>query len=489
MLGGGLALANSACGVRGGSITIGLNDEPITMDPALSGAVVDREVLQNIYAKLIDTNAKSQLVPDLATSWSVSDGGKTFTLHLRSGVVFQDGTPFNAQAVKFNLERDLTLKGSVRVSEVNDISSIKVLSPLEVQINLKAPFSQFLYVLTGRTGMMVSPTAAKKWGNNYALHPVGAGPFRFVEHIPQDKIVLARNPHYYAKGEPCLNQVVYKFFINGSARLANLLSNNVQMVYLLDPSTLSEAKANPAVVIKRNPFGWQGIYLNMTKPPFNNLLLRQALADTISRRQLIQVALDGAGVPAFGPIFPGNYAYPGIPAPHQNIAEAKALLKKAGMPGGFTFTLKTATGSANALEAQVIQSMAAQAGIQVKIDQVNFGTLLSQERALDYQGMALGWSGRPWPDGNIYAFVTTGGSFNEEGYSNPKVDSLLNQARTTSSAARQKQLYGQAERILVQQLPIIFLYYPTNLLAYRNTVTNYSNNPDSVIRLTDVWLK
>src|SRR5207244_233076 len=188
---------------RAGRLRGALDADPPNMDPHRSTAAVDRQVYQNLFDKLVDTDENLQIVPMLATAWTISADGKTVTLTLRQGVKFHDGTPFNAEAVKYNFDRmqDPNFP-SARRSEVLPVQKVAVVDPYTVALSLEKPYSPLLYVLTDRAGMMVSPAEARKAGTNFALHPVGTGPFSFMEKIPQDHITLVRNPDYWVKGQP-----------------------------------------------------------------------------------------------------------------------------------------------------------------------------------------------------------------------------------------------------------------------------------------------
>jgi len=191
MVGGLLAMA-SAQGTKGaGTLRAGLDADPPNMDPHRSTAAVDRQVYQSLYDKLVDTDENLKIIPMLATSWTISADGKTVTFNLRQGVKFHDGTPFNAEAVKFNFDRMQDPKfPSARRSEGQPVQKVTVVDPYTVALSLEKPYSPLLYVLTDRAGMMVSPAEAEKAGTNFALHPVGAGPFRFVDKVPQDHVTL-----------------------------------------------------------------------------------------------------------------------------------------------------------------------------------------------------------------------------------------------------------------------------------------------------------
>src|SRR5207237_2397447 len=202
-----------------------LDAGPPYLDPHRAGSAVYRQVFQKLFDKLVDLDGALAIVPMLATSWAVSADGRTVTLRIRQGVTFHDGTPFNADAVKANFDRMQDPRfPSARRSEIRPVESVVAADPYTVQLVLERPYSPLLYVLTDRAGMMVSPAAAQKEGLDYALHPVGTGPFAFVEKIPQDHITLQRNPAYWEKGLPYADRIVFRTISDDSARVANVKS-------------------------------------------------------------------------------------------------------------------------------------------------------------------------------------------------------------------------------------------------------------------------
>jgi peptide/nickel transport system substrate-binding protein len=494
----GLLASGSAQGVRGGTLRIGLDADPPNLDPHRSSAAVDRQVFQSLYDKLLDTDDTLSIVPMLATSWVISPDGRTLTLKLREGVKFQDGTPFDAAAVKFNFDRMRDPKfPSARRSELGPISSVSAVDPFTVQIVLEKPYSPLLYVLTDRAGMMVSPAAAQREGVDFALHPVGTGPFSFVDKVPQDHITLQRNPDYWVKGEPYLDRVIFRPFPDDNARVANLKSGDLEMINLVplpQVKTLAGEAAQPGArfrLLEHGAFQWQGIYLNVTKPPFDNKLLRQALDETIDRAAIANVVLQGAAYPAYS-FFPnGTPAHdPAWKIPARNLAAAKEKLQAAGHPGGFEFTLLIPPPQQQQAIAQAVQSMAADAGIQVKIQIVEFGTLLDTLDDLRHQAGLLGWSGRPDPDFDIYPFMTKGGigSFNNSGYSNPQVQDLLDAARLLGDMSQRRRAYAEVTKILADDMPYVWLYFPKEYKLVSSRVRGFEHVPDGMIRTRTVWL-
>jgi len=498
MVAGALAAASAQGARRGGTLRAGLESDPPNLDPHRSTAAVDRQVFQSLYDKLVDTDENLVVVPMLATSWKVSPDGKTVTFKLRQGVKFQDGTPFNAEAVKFNFDRMRDPKfPSARRSELGPIVSVTAPDPATVQIVFEKPYSPLLYVLTDRAGMIVSPAAAQKEGLNFALHPVGAGPFSFVEKIPQDHVTLQRNPDYWNKGQPYLDRITFRTLVDDNARTANVKSGDVDiisMVPLPQVNQLAQEAARPGArfrLLEHGAFAWAGIWLNVTKPPFDNKLLRQAFNATIDRNVIANAVLQGTAYPAYS-FFPnGTPAYdPAWKIPPRNVVLAKEKLQAAGRPNGFEFTLLTTPRQEQQAIAQAIQSMAAEAGIQVKIQLIEFGQLLDETDHLRHQAALLGWSGRPDPDFDVYPFVTQGGigSFNNAGYTNPRVQTLLDAARLLSDMGQRKRAYSEVTRILADDMPYAWLYFPKEYKLVSTKVHGFVQVPDGMMRFRTVWL-
>jgi peptide/nickel transport system substrate-binding protein len=495
----GLLSAASAQGVkRGGTLRAGLDSDPPNMDPHRSTAAVDRQVFQSLYDKLVDTDQNLAIVPMLATSWTISPDGKTVTFTLRRGVKFHDGTPFNAEAVVYNFDRmrDPNFP-SARRSEIGPIQKVEAADPYTVKITLERPYSPLLYVLTDRAGMMVSPASARKEALDFALHPVGTGAFRFVEKIPQDHITLERNPDYWMQGQPYLDRIIYRPFADDNARVANVKSGDVDIINIVplpQVKQLAKEAAEPGArfrLLEHGAFQWQGIWLNTTRPPFDNKLLRQAFNATVDRDVVANVVLQGAGYPAYS-FFPnGTPAYdPTWKIPARNLALAKEKLQAAGQPGGFSFTLLTLPGEQQQAIAQAVQAMAAEAGIRINIQIVEFGTLLQTLDHLQHQAGLLGWSGRPDPDFDIYPFMTQSGigSFNNAGYADPKVQTLLDAGRLLNDMTQRKRLYRQVMEILADDVPYVWLYFPKEYKLVSTKVQGFNHVPDGMMRFQTVWL-
>ena len=495
----GLLSAASAQGITyGGTLRVALERDPPNMDAHRSNAAVDRQVFQSLYDKLVDTDENLVVIPMLAEAWTVSRDGRAITFTLRRGVKFQDGTPFDSASVVYNFERmrDPAFP-SARRSEIGPIETVEAADPYTVRITMEKPYSPLLYVLTDRAGMMVSPAAARADGANFGLHPVGTGPFSFVEKIPQDHVTLQRNPDYWQKGRPYLDRIIYRPIIDDNARVANLKSGDVDIIN--DPplpqiKALRQEAAQPGArfrLLEHGAFQWYGIWLNVTKPPFDNKLFRQAFTSTVDRDVVANVVLQGAAYPAYSFFPPGTPGYdPTWKVPPRNLALAREKLQAAGHPGGFAFTLETLPGQRDQAVAQAVQSMAADAGIQVKIQISEFGAMLHDAGELRHQSVLIGWSGRPDPDFDIYPFVTQSGigSFNFAGYTDSKVQTLLDAARLLNDMGQRKRIYRQVTEILADDVPYVWLYFPKEYKLITTTMQGFVHVPDGMMRFRTVWL-
>lgn len=476
----------SAASASAQTLTVGLDADPPRLDPALSTALVDRQVMNQIFDKLVDLDVNLKVIPALATSWKVTNGGLTYTFKLRSGVKFTDGTVLDAAAVKYGLDRNRTLEGSARKNEMSSIKEVKVIDPQTIQIILSQAYGPLLAVLTDRAGMIVSPTAAKKAGADFQNAPVGSGPFTFVSRVRQDNITLNANKGYW-DGAPKIDRLVYRPFTDGDVRYANLLSGAVQAITPIDPKDISKLEQNPKFNVLNYPgIGFQGVWFNVTRAPFNNKNFRQAVAATIDREAIAKSIFYGTVTPAAGPFPPGTpAASSAITVQKPDIALAKKKL--GGKP--LSFTLLTTPGSVTTQLAQVYQAMFAQAGITAKIEQVEFGTLLDRADKQDYDALMLGWSGRPDPDGNIYDFFTTKGTNNQAGYSNKTVDALLAKARAQTAMSARAATYNVALGTIISDTPYTWVYFQRNLVASVKGMTGLKPIPDGILRFKDVDLK
>jgi len=472
------------------TLRIALREDADLLDPTLARTYVGRIVFAGLCDKLFDINEKLQIVPQLATGYEWTDP-KTLLIHLRPGVVFQDGEKLDAAAVKFTLDRDLTMPGSFRRSEVSAIDHVEVVDPLTVRIVLKSPSGAFLAQLTDRAGMILPPKVTEQEGKNFALHPVCSGPFSFVERVPQDHITLQRFPQYWDAKDIHFDKVIYQVIVDSSARLANLQAGAVDLVEYILPTDAAAVKANPKLrLVVSDSLGYFGITNNLANGPRadnpygKSALVRQAFSDAIDRSALVQVVYNGMYAPTMQAVPASSPFYdPGLKVPARDVAKAKALLAQAGVKTPVPLELMVPNNPDTMQAAEVIQSMAAEAGFDVHIRATEFAASLTLSEQGDYQSYAIGWSGRADIDGNIYAFLHSKQAQNVTGYANPAVDKLLDEARGLTDVAQRQKLYAQMWTQESQDLPITYLWIPRNIVGMTAKLQGFRPVPDGMIRL------
>ncbi|MDH6351973.1 MULTISPECIES: ABC transporter substrate-binding protein [unclassified Brevibacillus] len=465
-------------------INIGLKADPPSMDPSISTSLYDRQVYASLYDKLFDIDAQGKIVPMLAESYEVTPDGKTYTLKLKQGVKFHDGTDFDADAVKFNFDRNISGEKSRRKGELKFVESVSVVDKSTVKIQLKEPFAPFLSVLTDRSGIIVSPKAVKEHGEQYLNHPVGTGPFTFVEQVKGDHVTLKKNENYW-NGAVKVDEVNYKVFTNGTAKVQNLRSGTLDIIDDTPVKEIPVVKGDTNLqLIAESGMGFQGIYLNNSRPPFDNKFLRQAVDRAIEREAVVKVLYNGYAAPARTAFTKGNLAYneqlntPTAP----NADEIKDLLEKGGKPGGFDFKLYIATSPENEQLGAVLQSMLKQYNINMTLEKLEYGQLIETGDKGEFDALQLGWSGRQDPDQNLHDFVVTGTSNNNGRISIPKLDELVVAARGEMDEAKRKALYDEAAKLLQDEAGYVYLYHQYVLIGMNKKVTGFNYVPDGLIR-------
>jgi len=323
-------------------------------------------------------------VPQLATSYEWAADNKSLTLKIRPGVTFHDGEKLDAAAVKYNIERHKTMQGSNRRGELALVTSVDVIDPATVRLNLSAPFSPLLAQLADRAGMMVSPKAAQAEGDKFGAKPVCSGPFKFVERVAQDRIVVERFANSWNKGEIHFDRIVYVPIPDATVRLSNLRSGQLDFIERVLPSDVPQLKTDARFKLARiTELGYQGITINVgngdagqKNPLGRDPRVREAFELSLDRDGMVQVAMDGEATVGNQWVPPANSYYAkNMPVPKRDVARAKALLQEAGVPNP-SFTLMTPTNSDQQKTAQVVQAMAREAGFDVKIQSTEFSTSL-----------------------------------------------------------------------------------------------------------------
>src|SRR5437764_3184052 len=267
------ALVALSCGTAAAQshLRIGLAEDPDVLDPTLARTYVGRIVFASICDKLFDIDEKLNIVPQLALGQETSADGKAVTIKLRPGVKFHDGEPFNAEAAKYSLERHLNMKGSFRKPEIGSIDKVEIVDPMTIRLVLKEPFSPLLAQLTDRAGMMVSPKAADAAGDKFGLKPVCAGPYKFVERVQQDRIVVEKFADYWNKDQVFIDKITYLPIVDTSVRLANLRSGGIDLTERILATDIPTVRADPKLKLANSvSLAWFGLMINQDNGPKSN---------------------------------------------------------------------------------------------------------------------------------------------------------------------------------------------------------------------------
>jgi peptide/nickel transport system substrate-binding protein len=478
------------------TLRIGLAEDPDILDPTLARTYVGRIVFSAVCDKLFDIDEKLNIVPQLALSHETSADGKEVTIKLRPNVKFQDGEPLDAEAAKFSLERHLNFPGSFRKPELASLDHVDVIDPLTVKLVLKSPFSPLIAQLTDRAGMMVSPKAAKAAGDKFGLHPVCAGPYKFVERVQQDRIVFEKFADYWNKDNVFIDRVVFLPIVDATVRLANLKSGGLDLIERVLATDIKDVRADSNLKLSTAiELGYQGITLNIghdkAKGPLSqSAKVRQALDLSIDREAINQVVFNGEFLPGNQWVNPEHpYYQKAFPVHPRNIEKAKALLKEAGVALPATVDFMVPKGAETEAVAQVVQSMAAEAGIDMKIRVTEFATSLKQAEAGEYQAYLLAWSGRIDPDGNSYVFLHSDAPQNYSAWKNPEADKALDNARLVTDMAQRKAIYEQLTRAEMEDQAILYIYHRRILIAHTAKLEGYRQMPDGLVRVVGLKLK
>jgi peptide/nickel transport system substrate-binding protein len=482
------------------TLVVALNQDPDILDPTLSRTYVGRIIYEHMCEKLYEIDEHLRIFPQLAAALpTFSDGGRTVTIKLRRGVRFNDGTPMNAEAVRYSLDRHLTMKGSSRRSELELVNAIEVVDPLTVRLHLKAPFSPIVAMLADRAGMPVSPTQANKLGDKFGTAPICVGPWAFTERVPQDRIVLVKSNQYFDPSQATFDRIVFRIIPDDNVRVANLRSGDIDMMHLVAPTDATNLrKEGRFVVTSVTGLAYYSITINLhnkngkNTPPVDlgtpladDPRVREALDLSIDREALNRVAWDGQYTPGCTPISPVSPFYDTArKCPTRDVAKAKKLLAEAGLANGYSFEMTIVNDPQQRRVGEVIQGMAKEAGFDISLRPSEFASALKDDDAGNLRAFLIGWSGRVDPDGNIHQFHTCGGSLNTTGACDKDIDALLNEAREVTDMTQRAALYKEAiDKMVLGRRNLIYLYHQNYIVAYPKNLKNYKAVPDGLIRI------
>ena len=490
------ALAFATTAHAAGTLRFGLDFDLDTFDPARSGSYIERAVNASMCDQLLNIDPQLNIVPELATAWEWSPDNRALTLHLRENVLFHDGVPLDAEAVRANLDRYRTASYSNRKAELKPVTAVEVVDPLTVRIRLSQPYAPLLALLANRAGTMLSPRILELSPDMIAAHPICAGPFAFVERVAQDHITLERFPLYWNKEAVTLDRIEFRIMPDSTVRRVNLESGQLDVANRLAATDVSAVEHNPKLRVATSPsIGFELLSFNLGNGPAANtpfgrdVRVRQAFAKAIDRDGINKVVFEGRFIPSNQTEAPGSkYWDPAFPVPKRDLAGAKALLAQAGVPRP-KLTLNVVNNPTDVQVGEVIQSMTAEAGFEVTL---NKGESVSQTAAAargDYQAYAAIWSGRPDPDGNTGIWMRCGAPLNWTGWCNKDLEAALDRGAATLDPAARKAAYHQVNELWMKDLPYLPLYHFTWLWGVSDKVTGFTPRPDGLVRPVGLGLR
>ena len=490
------------------TLVVGLVAEPVNLDPAQVTDLNSNRVGRRVVETLVTfPDESTQVVPGLAESWTISRDGLRYTFKLRRGIAFHDGTPLNAEAVKFSIERQILPEhpfnklGKYPFANYffGNVKAVEVVDEHTVQFVLKEPRASFLAVLTAGAASVVSPTAVRKAGESYPLAPVGTGPFKFVQWDRGQRVVLEKNASYW-KHPVKIDRVVYRPIVEDQARLTELLTGSLHLIVGVPPDFVGQLEGNPQVGLLKQ-VGAHVWYLgiNGQKKPFDDKRVRQALNYAVNKDAIVRDVLKGTGAVSVGPVLPGTWgAEPSLKPYPYDPARARKLLAEAGYPNGFSTSLwvpESGSGMQSPVAmSTVIQSNLRAVGVNVALQTMEWGAYLAKLRSKEQELFALSWmAGNEDPDMVMYPLLHssqwTPGGPNRAMYKNAHFDDLLHQARVATDQAKRAELYREAQRILYDDPPWIFIDHEVQTAAFARRVQGFKLHPSFDLRVETISLR
>lgn len=486
----------------GGTITFVLANDVIDFDPLRSRAFVDRNAHYQIYDSLVRIDSSGKIIPWLAEKWETAADGSAVTFSLRKGVRYHDGSPFDAESVKWNIDRYRTADGSARSGELAPVAGVDVVDDSTVRFNLKTPFAPMLSQLVDRAGMMVSRQAVEAGGADFTrkAFKAGTGPFILTEAVKDDHITLEKNPDWWGTDQagnrlPLLDKVIIKPIENRDVRLTNVKTGDAQVANNIAGKDIVVVKADSALDYQQKPaLAFDSLIPNRKAGfVFEEGRYVKAVAMAIDRQEILDKVWFGLGTVGYGTIAPSHFAFDSNFKPFEkpDPEAARKLVAEVGK-GPLAFEYLVPSGDPFLVQqAQLIQSQLKKADITAELVQLEFAQILALQNEKSFKGLTqVGWSGRIDPDGNAYDHIYTGRPFNDSSYSNKEVDRLLDEQRTSSDESKRRAALRAAEQIYAVDDParIFFRTGAAQLLTVKR-LQGLEVYPDQILRFQFAWLQ
>ena len=479
----------------GGILKVGLQADPTALDPHKQSLTAIWHVIEHIYNGLTRiTKPDLTIEPGLAEGWEISEDGTSYMFVLREGVTFHDGTPLKASDVKFTFERLVDPEtASTSASELASMKSIEATDARTVVITLNAPDAAFLTNLAQPALVIYSEAFVKANNNDISQVAMGTGPFRFVEYVPNTRIVLEKNPNYWEEGLPYLDGIEMTIAADDTSRTAAIVSGAVdfiEYVPLRDVDTLQQ-DPNLALAGDTNT-NIRFIGFNLSKEPFDNPLVRQAIAAVVDREAMLGPTVFGHGTPVEALFPPDFWAALQQDVRPADVERAKSLMEEAGHADGFSTTITSwSQYSFLSNAAVVLQEQLRQIGIEAELNLVENATMVDQVYVgKTYDIAVTGESAYVDPNTLILPNFKSGESGNFVNYSNPEVDALIEQGIATTDQDERARIYQEIQTILLEDLPWVNLFVANQYEAMKTNVKGYVHIPTgSNIAFRTTWIE
>jgi peptide/nickel transport system substrate-binding protein len=473
-----------------GTLRVALGTTLSQLDPAKTTIGDEYVYVHLVFNGLSRIDPDMSVKPDLAESWTASDDLKTWTFRLRPGVKFHHGRVLDSEDVVATVKRILDpATGSRARTNLTMVDSVEAVDPLTVRFKLNQSYAGFADVFADRQMRIV----AKDRLADLSTQPIGTGPFVFKSWSPGDRLELAKNPDYFEKGMPKLDAVTLRIIPESAARIAALESGAIDIVWSMPYESVDKFKNHPTIRADGiSTPTWDGVILNNDRPPFNDVRVRKALALTIDKAAIVELALFGQGEPTFSPIPPSHpYFNKSLPVPAPDIAQAKKLLADAGYPNGFDVPMQVPQEREQRVRVGVaVRDMARAAGIRINVERVPFASYTA-DVAGKAQMFVDGYFARPTIDTAIYPFYHSSGSWNKQLwlYKDARVDQILDDARKTNDEAARKALFERFQVLVEETVPGIIAYSAAHVNGVSKKVENFHSTPMQWLELKGVSLK
>ena len=474
-------------------LTVVQGTEVTTLDPQQTQGIDGIAIVRHLFNGLVFIDAKGEIVPDLAERWEVAADQVTWTFHLRKGVKFHDGSPFNAEAARFTIERAIGPGSPASLAQryLSVIQKVEILNDATLRIVTKGPSGPFLYNLAHISGgVMMSPSAAQKAGANVGRQPVGTGPFKLVEWRRGDHLVLERYDAYFGD-KPRVRRIVYKAIPEVGTRVLQLETGEADVALRLPPFELKRLGGNAALeIIKTISIRPMMFYLNTKKKPFDDVRVRRAVNLAVDRDELIRTVLSGEATPLDSPLPPALPGHITVERLTYDPARARDLLRQAGVADGTPIVMDCTHGRF-VLDREVCTAVAGQlAKVGLKVQtriQGDYPQYISSRAKRDYDMTMFGFAAGSM-DADA-AFQSTlhssnaGKNFNWADVTNPRIDALIDAGRATIATPKRRAIYAELQKLVMQEMPMLFLYTEHEFTGIRKGVSGVVMRPDQALIL------